>query len=281
MTSSVPMMTISRILAVLLIIGTEVAAQAILPPGAPELAPITDAEIIAALQGDDEGAKYAAIGKADYTVAPGSLRPETVAAIALEFKKALRASESRYEAFLAGTGEQPTEGSHGDYIAELASLLIENVSPPHADGIDALAEVVHLGRPMLTLVELGNAAVPSLVRVARINPRRFDSGRMQDAMEALGRMLESAKIRPTLTPNSHAVIRQLAADRMRTLRGDDNARNLAAAAYLAVATGDRQLRTEAAALVDNDSEFFRRDISVQVGQEVSDSVRQALEKFPQ
>ena len=253
-------------------------------PPQPPLLPPSDADIVAALQSvdDDLNTKMAVITRAVHSdlLKPQSLRAATIRLIVQEISKIQRIGEDRFLAFQAGTGQQPfEEEGYGEYTIQLTQLLIKQQNPA---GIDGLADVVHYGNsPFWAVVGYGDAAVPALVRVARVNPRMYDSGKMQNAMDALEQMLESPTIRPTLTANSHAQIRQLAADRMRTLRGDDNARNLAAAASLAVATGDRQLRTEAAALADNDSEFFRRDISVQVGQEVSDSVRQALEKFPQ
>ena len=53
---------------------------------------------------------------------------------------------------------------------------------------------------------------------------------------------------------------------------------LAAAATLAVATGDPKLRKQVEDLVDNNGEFVRRGMDLEWQQEVSKSARQALAK---
>ncbi len=98
-------------------------------------------------------------------------------------------------------------------------------------------------------------------------------------MDALEQMLESPTIRQTLSPRSHAAIKQLAAERMKTLRGDKNWRLFAGAAYLAVATRDPQLRKQVEELNNNPRVFAQQGMGYEAKEKASDLIQQALDKF--
>jgi hypothetical protein len=61
----------------------------------------------------------------------------------------------------------------------------------------------------------------------------------------------------------------VAAFRLNNTKGNDNWHLLATAAYLAVATGDEQLRLQVMDLIDNAGEFERRSMTIQWQHEVS------------
>jgi hypothetical protein len=156
----------------------------------------------------------------------------------------------------------------------VAKLLISQKNPA---GVEGLAAVVHLGAPRLALIKYGEVAVTALLKVARTEPEE-QLGQAPAAMESLLGRLESSRIQPTLSPASLAGIRQVAAQRLTTARGNDGWPMLAAAATLAVATGDQKLRKQVEDLVDNNGEFVRRGMDLEWQQEVSKSARQALAK---
>ena len=146
--------------------------------------------------------------------------------------------------------------------------------------MDGLAEVIDYGNtPFWAMVGFGEAAVPALVKRARTDGDQHHFMKIQKSMDALEQMLESPTIRPTLSAQSHAAIKQLAADRMKTLKGDNNWRLFAAAAYLAVATGDPQLRKQVEEINNNDKAFFQQGMGLEAQQKASDLIQQALDKF--
>ena len=242
-------------------------------PSHPLNKPPTDAEIVAALQGTDEDLKELTVRRAAL-LPPNALRPAVVKAIGDEVIKITREVHSQFKKDPLSVAE---ENNRFEYTVSLAEVLIRQ---KNAAGIDGLAAIVHFGLPGAALVEFGEAAVPALVKIARTEPE--DShGMTTAAMDALEQMLESSSIRPTLSTMSLTAIRQIAAQRLGSTKGNDNWRALASAAYLAVATGDDGLRKQVADLVDNDAEFARRGMDPEWQREVSDLARQALAKFPE
>jgi hypothetical protein len=99
-----------------------------------------------------------------------------------------------------------------------------------------------------------------------------------DALDALGQILVGQG--NMLLPNSKAAIRQVAVQRLESAKGNDQWRVLGEAAYLAVATGDLQLRKQVEDMVDNNAEFARRGMDKDSQDRVSQSARWALDKFP-
>jgi hypothetical protein len=127
--------------------------------------------------------------------------------------------------------------------------------------IEALASLVPYYGTTPALVEFGEIAVPALIRRARRPEVNHEVGFIDGALAALEQMLEEPTIRSTLSPTSRNAIRQLALDRMRDLGRPETAYStLAHAAYLAVATGDPQLRKQVTDLVADGVELRRRGI---------------------
>jgi hypothetical protein len=282
-------MTIFRILTLTLAAIATAAAAGAQPPSPgprglngqppPRVITVSDAEIMAALKNPDLEKLISVVAPAAQ-LPPHSLRPETLAAIGAEIRTLRAAARARSEAIRNGTHPPPSDQDEG-YGEDIIALTQVLVKQDDAAGIDGLAEVVDYGNaPFWALVSHGEAAVPALVRRARIDGDGDELFKSQKSMDALEQMLESKTIQPRLSQRSHSAIRQLAADRMRTLKGDKNWRLLAAAAYLAVATGDPQLRKEVEELANNDGAFVRRGMNAQSEQQASELMRQALEKFP-
>jgi len=147
-------------------------------------------------------------------------------------------------------------------------------------GLDGIAECVDLGNtPFWFMVGRGEEAVPALIRRASNGDIDHDAAKVLKSMDALEQMLESPTIRPGLSPGSHAAIRQLAGDRMKTLRGDKNWRLFAGAAYLAVATRDPQLRKQVENMNNNYRAFSQQGMGLEAQQKASDLIQQALDKF--
>lgn len=235
--------------------------------------PPTDAEIVAALRGTDEDLKELTVRRAAL-LPPNTLRPAIVEAIGDEVIKITREVHRQFKNDALSVTE---ENNRFEYTVSLAEVLIRQ---KNAAGIDGLAAVVHFGPPGAALVEFGEAAVPALVKIARTEPE--DShGMTTAAMDALEQMLESSNIRPTLSTRSLTAIRQVAAHRLASTKGNDNWGTLASAAYLAVTTGDARLRKQVVDLVDDNAEFVRRGMDLEWQQEVSNYARQALAKFPE
>jgi hypothetical protein len=65
---------------------------------------------------------------------------------------------------------------------------------------------------------LGQAAVPPLVQRVKRAESPGEIGHVNGAMDALEQMLEQSPIRPTLSPASRLLIRQVATDDACTLR---------------------------------------------------------------
>jgi hypothetical protein len=242
---------------------------------------VTDAEILAALKNPDLDLDQmiAVVGPAMQLPAH-TLQPATLIAIGQKLKQIGRESAVRGDAIYKGLIAVPSEGGEGTFEIEvsLTQILINQDDPAAMDG---LAEVVDLGNdPFWALVGHGEAAVPALVRRAQTDDD-LQKGPTLKAMDALEQMLESKTVRPKLSQRSHAAIRRLAADRMRTLKGDDNWRLFAAAAYLAVATGDPELRKQVEALNNNDRAFFQLGMNTESQRKASELIQQALDKFPQ
>jgi hypothetical protein len=233
----------------------------------------TDAEIAAALKGDDDRLKEVIVRRAK-ELPPHALRDTTVKAIGAEIIKLRQEVLGRFKQDPLSVNEG---NSNSEYVRSLAELLMHQNNPA---GINGLVAVVHMGAPGETLVEFGEAAVPSLISVAR-SDLEDDPGHADAAMDVLEQMLESPIIRPKLSGTSRAAIREVAAQRLMNTRGDDNWHTLATAVQLAVATRDPQLRKQVMELIDNDVEFVRRGMSVKWQQEVSAMARQSLARFPQ
>ena len=270
--------------ALVLVASLAVAAAANAQPPArtngqppPRVVTATDAEILAALKSPNLNELVSVVAPAAL-LPPHSLRPETLAAIGKEIAKLRAESIARAEAIQKGTIPASPQGDEGtfDHVTALIDVLIKQKD---AAGVEGLAEVIDYGNdPFWAVVGHGDAAVLALVQKAGIDGAH-DYLRVQLSMDALEQMLESKTIRPTLSQPSRAAIRQLAADRMRTLTGDKNWRLFAAAADLAVATGDPQLRKEVEDVMNNDGAFVRRGMNVQSQQKASELIQQALDKF--
>ena len=234
-------------------------------PNHPMNFPASDAEIRVALRGTDEPLKEVTIGRAALVPA-NTLRPATVKAIGDEII-ALRADNHRR--FMEDPLSVNEGNNHFEYIVALAQVLINQ---KNTAGIDGLAAVVDIGQPIYALIEFGEAAVPALVKAAS---KDNSYGHDARAMDALSQMLRKPTIRRTISPRSLSSIRQIAAQKLASVKGDDYY-TLVEAVYLAVALGDDQLRKQVADLIDNDREFVRRGISVEGQQVVSEGARKAL-----
>jgi hypothetical protein len=234
----------------------------------------TDAEIVAALQGSDARLKEVIIIRAEHNLPPHSLQDMTVRAISDEILKLRHDVQVRFKADPLSVNEG---NNHSDYVKSLAQVLMHEQNPA---GIDGLVAVAGMGAPGSALVEFGEAAVPALIRVASKEPED-EPNQADSALDVLEQILESPTIRPTLSVNAIEEMRQVAAFRLNNTKGNDNWHLLATAAYLAVATGDDQLRLQVMDLIDNAAEFARRGMTIQWQHEMSDQARQALARFPQ
>ena len=251
-----------------------VAGLIVVTPGAQRpLPPIAGDELQAALASDTDVAKRQAIARA--TQSPrGGLSTEAVQALAHELKTLVAMQEkaiAKPDPLQVASDIQ--EGS--DEEPELIQILARQNDPA---AIDALADVVDTGSMARdTLIAFGEQAVPSLVRVARLEGVYHDRFlHMAVAMDALEAMLESADIRKTLSPASLQGMRDVARERI--ANSGNRARLLEAAVYLGVATGDAALRREAEFLIDNNAEFVRRGIDAVMQQRVTNDLRDALAK---
>ena len=210
---------------------------------------------------------------------PHALRPATLAAITQKIRQLNQESAARGEAVYKGLIAPLPEGNESNF-EHLVSLVTVLINQADVAGFDGIAECVDMGNaPFWALVGHGEEAVPALVRRASIGDIDHDAGKVLKSMDALEQMLESATIRQTLSPRSHAAIRQIAADRMKTLRGDKNWRLFAGAAYLAVATRDPQLRKQVEDMNNNYRAFSQQGMGFEAQQKVSDLIQQALDKF--
>jgi len=248
------------------------------PPRPPRV--VTDAQVLAALKDSNLSTDdmINIVGPAA-ALPPHTLRPATLAAITQKIRQLNQESAARGEAIYKGLIPAPPEGDEGNFET-LVSLVTVLINQADVAGLDGIAECVDMGNtPFWALVGHGEEAVPALVRRASNGDVDHDAGKVLKSMDALEQMLESPTIRPKLSPRSHAAITQLAANRMRTLTGDKNWRLFAAAAYLAVATGDPQLRKQVEALNNNDRAFFQQGMDIESQRKTSDLIQQALEKF--
>jgi hypothetical protein len=230
-------------------------------------APITNVEIISALRGPDDMAKYGAAQRA-MRLPPNTLRASTIKAISDEILKMQRADQRRFKDNPLSINE---DSSHFELIVEWAEVLMNQQNPA---GIDGLAAVVHYGKPIYSLIAFGDSAVPALVRAASFPEDEF--GHAKAALDALQQMLNTPKIRQTISAQSLAGMKQVASQWLANAKGDDDAYTLNEAAYLAVATGDPQLRKQVAALAEGDAEFVKRGMSIEAQQLVADGARKAL-----
>jgi hypothetical protein len=256
-----------------------VAAMAQQPPPRPRRV-VTDAQVLAALR--DANLDAFEMAK---TVAPAAelpphpLRPATLAAITAKIRQLNQESALRADAIYRGLIAPPPEGDEGnfDIVVSLVTVLINQAD---VAGLDGIAECADLGNtPFWYLVGRGEEAVPALIRRASIGDADHEPAKALKSMDALEQMLESPTISQTLSLRSRAAITQLAANRMRTLRGDKNWRLFAGAAYLAVATRDPQLRKQVEGMNNNYKAFAQQGMGLEAQQKASDLIQQALDKF--
>lgn len=233
----------------------------------------TDAEVRGALQGDDGRLKEVVVGRAT-ALAPHSLSDPTIRAITSEILDVTSKQQARFKEDPLRATE---ESSRGEYVANLAEVLMRQKNPA---GIEGLVAVAHRGAPGYALVEYGDAAVPFLVRAATTEPEA-EPGHADAVLEVLALMLESPTVNRGLSAASRASIRRVADFRLLSTKGDDNWHLLATAARLSLATGDPQLRQRVVNLIDNDAEFVKRGMSVEWQREVSAKIQAALAKSRQ
>ena len=241
---------------------------------------VTDAQVVAALKDPNLGTEdmINVVGPAT-ALPPHTLQPATLAAITQKIRQLNRASAARGEATYKGLIPAPPEGNESNFET-LVSLVTVLINQADVAGLDGIAECVDMGNtPFWALVGHGEDAVPALVRRASNGDVDHDAGKVLKAMDALEQMLESPTISSKLSPRSHAAIKRLAADRMKTLRGDKNWRLFAGAAYLAVATRDPQLREQVERMNDNYKAFSRQGMGLEAQRKASALIQQALDKF--
>ena len=255
-----------------------VTAMAQQPPPRPPRV-VTDAQVLAALKDSNLSTEdmINIVGPAA-ALPPHTLQPATLAAITQKIRQLNRESAVRGEAIYKGL-IPPPEGGESNF-ENLVSLVTVLISQADVAGLDGIAECVDMGNtPFWALVGHGEEAVPALVRRASNGDVDHDAGKVLKSMDALEQMLESPTIRKKLSPRSHAAIKQLAADRMKTLRGDKNWRLFAGAAYLAVATRDPQLRKQVEEMNNNYKAFSQQGMGYEAQQKASELIQQALDKF--
>jgi hypothetical protein len=248
------------------------------PPRPPRV--VTNAQILGALKDPDLSTDdmINIIGPAA-ALPPHTLRPATLAAITQKIRQLNQESAVRGEAIYKGLIPAPPEGDESNF-ENLVSLVTVLINQADIAGLDGIAECVDMGNtPFWALVGHGEEAVPALVRRASNGDVDHDAGKILKSMDALEQMLESPTIRQRLSPRSHAAIKQLAAERMKMLRGDKNWRLFAGAAYLAVATRDPQLRKRVEEINNNDTAFFQQGMGHEAQQKASELIQQALDKF--
>src|SRR6266853_4658526 len=216
-----------------------------------------ESQIVAALQGRDiDDEKHAIMVKAA-ELPPRTLGDSTIRAIGNE---ALRLQREISAQFAADPSSRKEGDLDGAYMAALVEVLKNQKNPV---AVDALVAMVPYFGTTESIVEFGERAVPALVTRARQPEASHEVGYVDGALDALEQMLESPQIRPTLSIGSRQQIRQVAIDRMKdTGRLETAASIFAHAAYLAVATGDPQLRKQVADIVNNDVELARHGISI-------------------
>jgi hypothetical protein len=266
------MSCVSLVVSVVLASVTVVAQQPPLsqrqggPPPLPFELP-ADGDVWTALQSDDIMQKEVVIYRAALLVPAESLRlhTDTVKAISKEVVRMMNDVHARFMKDPLSVNEG---NSRSEYVTDLAMLLINSRDPAAIDGLAAVAP--------LALKDFGEAAVPTLVAVARMEPED-EGGHSADALDALGRILVGQG--NMLLPDSKAAIRQVAAQRLESAKGNEEWRILGEAAYLAVATGDLQLRKQVEDIVDNNAEFARRGMDRDSQDRVSQYARWALDKF--
>jgi hypothetical protein len=260
-----------------LVIAVAVLAQQ--PPPRPRRV-VTEAQVLAAVNDRSLSTQdmINVVGPAA-VLPPHTLQPPTLAAITQKIRQFNQESAARGEAIQKGLIPPPPEGDEGNFetVVSLVTVLIKQAD---VAGFDGIAECVDFGNtPFWFLVGRGEEAVPALIRRASVGDVDHEPAPTLRSMDALEQMLESPTISQTLSPRSRAAIIQLAADRMRTLRGDKNWRLFAGAAYLAVATRDPQLRKQVEAMNNNYKAFAQQGMGLEAQQKASDLIQQALDKF--
>lgn len=169
-------------------------------------------------------------------------------------------------------------------LGDLAQFLVESLMSVDPGfkidplALDALAAVSGQGFPGWAMTSLGNRAVPALIKSAATVD---GCGHRKGAMDALEQMLERPDIERSLTVDSKAAIRNLAA----RMISDPSLKHqeIGSAGYLAIATRDSKLRPIATHLTRPD-ELRRRGLDPDADRYyVEWTVRvigEALEKFP-
>ena len=214
--------------------------------------------IVAALQDHDiDDEKHAMMVKAAELPAR-TLSDSTIRAISNEAVRIYRVIGAQFAADPASRREGDLDGA---YMIALVEVL---KNQKHPLGIDTLILMVPFLGTIESVVEFGEVAVPGLIKRAREPEAVYEVGNIDGALAALEQMLESPQIRPRLSASARQQIRQLAIDRMKdTGRPETAASTFAHAAYLAVATGDPQLRKQVADIVNSDAELRRHGIDTE------------------
>ena len=270
-------MSCQRLLVVLLLITSPgVFAQV------PSSRPSIDA-LVQVLREGDESAKEAIVVRFS-GLPPGMVDDRGIRALSEELDKLTE--ESIQRGILIAKGRAPANRS-GEYDSLVTDVLAQQRNPI---AIPVLVRNVARGYSSFeALVQFGEAAVPALVAGCRVD--RGLNRHIRMGLDALEQMLERPAIAAPLSQNSRAQIRAVARERMANPVGEPDILDpdgrlgdpyvLAAAAYLAVATGDPDLRREATALIDNSVTVFQaRRIDAGWIPRVTVLIQQALAKFP-
>lgn len=213
----------------------------------------TEADIIATVQEDDFGGDKTALLLKASELPVHSLRDTTIRLVSRKVTTLWQQIQKQFEA-------DPSSRHEGDEDTEFLKALVEILKAQKSPlGIDGLVTVVPYYATMPDIVRMGDPAVDSLVKRARRPELPGEVGHISGALDALEQMLEDRSIRAKLSVRSRALIRQVATERMTNVgRPETSWNTLAHASYLAVATGDPQLRRDVIALRGNDVELRRR-----------------------
>jgi hypothetical protein len=231
-------------------------------------------EIVSALQDPDINDDKTAMLDGVAMRPAHSLQDSTIDVMSRKVLELDRQIDAQFQA-------DPLSRHEGDADAVMMEALIEVLkAQKNPVAIETLASLVPYFGVTPTLVAFGEKAVPALIRRARCPEGSYEPGFIDGALAALEQMLEQPAIRSTLSPTSRNAIRQLASDRMKDLGRPDTAYStFAHAAYLAVATGDPQLRKQVTDVVSDGVELRRRGI-VDIDQQewIKKRIGEALEK---
>ena len=247
------------------------------------LAPPTTAALVQVLAEGDENAKYLLITRF-LNLPAHSVDGSVIRVLSDELNTLTDEGVQRETLIARGTLPEPRSGEYDSLVTDVLAQQMNPIAIP------ALVRVVADGYSSFeALVRFGDVAVPALVDGCRTD--RGLNMHIRKCLDVLEQMLERPAIAATLSAASLSQIKAVAFDRMLNPVGEPDVLDpegrlgdpyvLAAAAYLAVATRDPNLRSQVVALLDNSVAAFQaRNIEQKWIPTVSDLVRQALAKFP-